>query len=113
VALDGTKMKANASKHKAMSYGRMGEREKELEHEVEKLLRKAESVDAEEDQQYGKGIRGDELPEELQFREKRLAKIREAKKALEERVAKESLHNKRSAQSRKIKSTSPIRKAGL
>jgi len=90
VALDGTKMKANASKHKAMSYGRMHEKEKELEHEVEALLRKAESVDAEEDQRYGKGIRGDELPEELQFREKRLAKIREAKKALEERVAKET-----------------------
>ena len=90
VALDGTKMKANASKHKAMSYGRMHEKEKELEHEVEALLRKAESVDAEEDQRYGKGIRGDELPEELQFREKRLAKIREAKKALEERVAQEA-----------------------
>lgn len=90
VALDGTKMKANASKHKAMSYGRMGEKEKELEHEVEELLRKGESVDAEEDQRYGKGIRGDELPEELQFREKRLARIREAKKALEERVAKET-----------------------
>jgi transposase len=90
VSLDGTKMKANASKHKAMSYGRMHEKEKELEHEVEALLRKAESVDAEEDQRYGKGIRGDELPEELQFREKRLARIRQAKKALEERIAKET-----------------------
>jgi len=90
VALDGTKMKANASKHKAMSYGRMGEKEKELQREVEELLRKAESVDAEEDQRYGKGIRGDELPEELQFREKRLVKIRQAKKALEERIAKET-----------------------
>ena len=90
VSLDGTKMKANASKHKAMSYGRMEEKEKELEREVEELLRKAESVDAEEDKRYGKGIRGDELPEELQFREKRLAKIREAKKALEERIAKET-----------------------
>ena len=90
VALDGTKMKANASRHKAMSYGRMHEKEKELERQVEELLRKAESVDAEEDTRYGKGIRGDELPEELRFREKRLAKIREAKKALEERVAKEA-----------------------
>ena len=90
VALDGTKMKANASKHKAMSYGRMNEKEKQLEQEVNELLRKAESVDAEEDKRYGKGIRGDELPEELRFREKRLAKIREAKKALEERVAKEA-----------------------
>ena len=89
VALDGTKMKANASKHKAMSYGRMGEKEKELVREVEELLRKAESVDAEEDRRYGKA-RGDELPEELRFREKRLTKIREAKKALEERIAKET-----------------------
>jgi hypothetical protein len=72
-----------------MSYGRMQDKEKELEHEVEELLRKAESVDAEEDRRYGKA-RGDELPEELQFREKRLARIREAKKALEERVAKET-----------------------
>jgi primosomal protein N'' len=90
VSLDGTKIKANASKHKAMSYGRMNEKEKELEREVNELLRKAESVDAEEDKRYGKGIRGDELPEELQFREKRLARIRQAKKALEERVAKEA-----------------------
>jgi transposase len=90
VSLDGTKMKANASKHKAMSYARMNEKEKELEREVNELLRKAESVDAEEDKRYGKGIRGDELPEELQFREKRLARIRQAKKALEERVAHEA-----------------------
>ncbi len=90
VSLDGTKMKANASKHKAMSYGRMNEKEKELEREVNELLRKAESVDAEEDKRYGKGIRGDELPVELQFREKRLARIRQAKKALEERIAKEA-----------------------
>lgn len=89
VALDGTKMKANASKHKAMSYGRMTEREKELEHEVEKLLRKAESVDAEEDARYGKGVKGDDIPEELKFRKTRLEKIRQAKKALEERVQKE------------------------
>jgi len=90
VALDGTKMKANASKHRAMSYGRMNEKERELQRQVEELLRKAESVDAEEDKRYGKGVRGDELPEELRFREKRLATIRQAKKALEERVAKEA-----------------------
>ncbi len=89
VALDGTKMKANASKHKAMSYGRMTEKEKELEQEVEKLLRKAESVDAEEDATYGKGVKGDDIPEELKFRKTRLEKIRQAKKALEERVKKE------------------------
>lgn len=90
VSLDGTKIKANASKHKAMSYGRMQEKEKELERAVNELLRKAESVDAEEDKRYGKGIRGDELPEELRFREKRLVTIRQAKKALEERIAKEA-----------------------
>jgi transposase len=83
VALDGTKIKANASKRKAMSYGRMCEKEKELEREVEELLRKAEEVDEEEDRRYGKGKRGDELPEELRFRETRLKKIREAKEALE------------------------------
>lgn len=90
VALDETKMKANASKHKAMSYARITEKEKELAEEVEKMLRKAESVDAEEDARYGKGVRGDELPEEFKIRQKRLTKIREATKALEERVKKET-----------------------
>jgi transposase len=84
VALDGTKIKANASKHKAMSYGRMEEAEKKLEAEVEALLAEAARVDAEEDGKYGKGKRGDELPAELARRESRLAKIREAKAALEQ-----------------------------
>jgi transposase len=84
VALDGTKIKANASKHKAMSYGRMCKTEAELEKEVERLLQEAERVDAEEDKLYGKDKRGDELPEELSRRETRLKKIREAKKELEE-----------------------------
>jgi transposase len=83
VALDGTKIKANASKHKAMSYKRMKEEEARLEAEVMDLLKKAEAVDEEEDQRYGKGKRGDELPKELAFRESRLKKIREAKIALE------------------------------
>jgi transposase len=83
VALDGTKVKANASKHKAMSYGRMSEVEQRLEEEVQRLLAAAAQVDAEEDAQYGKGKRGDELPEELRRRESRLEKIREAKLALE------------------------------
>jgi len=83
VALDGTKMQANASKHKAMSYGRMGETEKKLQDEVNRLLAEAERVDAVEDAQYGKGQRGDELPPELARRESRLKKIREAKAALE------------------------------
>ena len=83
VALDGTKIKANASKHKAMSYKRMKEEETRLEAEVAELLKKAESVDEEEDQRYGKGKKGDELPKELAFRESRLKKIQEAKAALE------------------------------
>jgi transposase len=83
VALDGTKVKANASKHKAMSYGRMGEAEARLVAEVDRLLAEAEAVDAEEDARYGKGRRGDELPAELARRESRLAKIREAKESLE------------------------------
>ena len=83
VALDGTKIQANASKHKAMSYKRMKEEETRLEAEVAELFRKAETVDAEEDQRYGKGKRGDELPRELVFRESRLKKIREARQALE------------------------------
>jgi len=84
VALDGTKMKANASKHKAMSYCRMVKKEKELAREVDKLLKQAEALDEQEDKKYGKGKRGDELPQELRFKEKRLAKIREAKQALEQ-----------------------------
>lgn len=84
VALDGTKMKANASRHKAMSYKRMKEEEARLNTEVKELLKRAETVDEEEDRKYGKGKRGDELPKELAFRESRLKKIREAKQALEE-----------------------------
>jgi transposase len=83
VALDGTKVKANASKHKAMSYARMEEREQKLAEEVQALLAEAARVDAEEDGTYGKGKRGDELPVELARRESRLKKIREAKAALE------------------------------
>ena len=83
IAIDGTKVKANASKHKAMSYERMGETEKRLEQEVAELLARAEQADAQEDSEYGKGRRGDELPKELARRESRLAKIREAKAALE------------------------------
>src|ERR1700686_3040086 len=86
VALDGTKMKANASKHKAMSYGRMQERERQLRAEVRELLAQAEAADAAEDAHYGGDRRGDELPAELQRRETRLKKIREAKRALEERA---------------------------
>ena len=83
VALDGTKVRANASRHKAMSYRRMKEKEAQLAAEVAELLRRAQEVDDEEDRRYGKDKRGDELPEELAFREGRLEKIREAMAALE------------------------------
>ena len=86
VAVDGSKVKGNASKHKAMSYGRMKETEKRLREEVRKLLNQAEAADQEEDSRYGRDRRGDELPEELQRRETRIARIREAKHALEERA---------------------------
>ena len=86
VALDGTKVKANASKHKAMSYGRMKEKEQQIREEVKRLLAQAQATDQEEDAQYGKDNRGDELPAELQRRETRLNRIRMAKRALEERV---------------------------
>ena len=86
VALDGSKVKANASKHKAMSYGRMQETEKRLREEVRKLLSQAETADAEEDTHYGRERRGDELPEELQRRETRIQRIREARQALEVRA---------------------------
>jgi hypothetical protein len=89
VAIDGTKMKANASRHKAMSYDRMKQEEKRLESEIAELLKQAERTDRREDQEYGEENRGDELPEELQRRESRLKKIREAKKRLEQRQAEE------------------------
>jgi len=84
VSLDGTKVKANASKHKAMSYGRMEKKAEELEAEVERLLAKAQAVDDAEDAQYGKGKRGDDLPKELRFKQDRLRKIKEAMKSLEQ-----------------------------
>src|ERR1700736_546219 len=85
VSLDGTKLKANASKHKAMSYGRMNEKQQQLKEEVKQLLEQAEAADQEEDRQYG-SQRGDELPEELRRRETRLTKIKEAKKVLQQRA---------------------------
>jgi len=89
VALDGTKLKANASKHKSMSYNRMDRRIRELKAEVDDLLKQAASTDKMEDKRYGKANRGDELPRELQFREERIAKIQAAKAALEERKRQE------------------------
>lgn len=83
VALDGTKVKANASRHKAMSYDRMTDAEARLAAEVEEMLREAERVDAAEDQEHGPDNRGDDLQGELARRESRLAKIRKAKADLE------------------------------
>ena len=90
VALDGTKIKANASKHKAMSYGRMRDKQRQLREEVTDLLAQAEAADAAEDAEYGPDRRGDELPAELQRRESRLKRIREAKRALEARAKDEA-----------------------
>ena len=84
VSLDGTKVKANASKHKAMSYGRMEKKAEELEAEVKRLLTEAQAVDDAEDAKYGKGKRGDELPKELRFKQDRLRKIKEAMESLEQ-----------------------------
>jgi transposase len=90
LAVDGTKLRANASRHKAMSYERMGKKEIELEAEIQALrvqvdavLADAQATDEAEDQAFGADRRGDELPDELQRRETRLAAIREAKAALE------------------------------
>lgn len=90
VALDGTKIKANASKHKAMSYGRMKQREAELAAEVQKWLEQAEAADAAEDETLGQQRRGDELPDWVTNKQKRLAKMREAMAALEAEAAAEA-----------------------
>ena len=82
VALDGTKIKANASKHKAMSYGRMEKEEKRLREEIDRILEKTNANDQAEDQEYG-NQRGDDLPAELANREKRLETIMKAKAELE------------------------------
>lgn len=83
LALDGTKVKANASRHKAMSYERMTSEEERLQKEIDELLQQAQAVDEAEDERHGGERRGDELPAELARRETRLQKIREAKAALE------------------------------
>jgi transposase len=85
LALDGTKVKANASRHKAMSYDRMTAEEERLQKEIDELLARAQAADDLDDEEHGER-RGDELPDELARRETRLRKIREAKAALEERA---------------------------
>lgn len=109
VALDGSKVRANASRHKAMSYGRMGPREQQLADEVEALRAKAasliadaEMVDAAEDEQFG-DARGDELPAELASKETRLATLRAAKQALEDEAAEAAAENEQAKAARKAR----------
>jgi len=102
VAIDGTKVKANASKHKAMSYGRMVEKERELKREVAEMLERAEAMDREDDARYGPDRSGDELPEELQRREGRLKKIREAKAALEAEAKEQAAQEAEAAKARTV-----------
>jgi len=120
IALDGTKVKANASRHKAMSYGRMLQEEKRLTEEIRQLLEKAETIDEQEDNEYGVDRRGDELPEELGRRASRLKRIQEAKKVLEakakaatqqarkEREQEDSTNNDKAKRGRKHKVISEV-----
>jgi transposase len=109
VALDGTKVRANASKHKAMSYERMKKREAELKAEVDRWLAAAEAADREEDKLYG-ARRGDEMPDWVSDKRKRLDKIARAKAELEaeakaaaeaEMEARAAAQERRRAQGRK------------
>ena len=98
LSVDGTKVRANASKRKAMSHERMLKEEARLKEELKALMARAGAVDAEEGERYGEEVRGDELPEELQRREKRLAAIEEAKERLE--AAQRAADDARRAQAR-------------
>ena len=100
VSLDGTKLKANASKHKAMSYVRMNDKQQQLKEEAKQLLDQAAAADEQEDRQYG-SQRGDELPEELRRRESRLAKIKQAKKVVEQRARDKAAEEGKSAEEAK------------
>lgn len=111
ISVDGTKVRANASKRKAMSYGRMREEERRLAAEVAGLLAEAEAVDAAEDARYGEDVRGDELPDELKRREDRLAAIREAKARLEaEQRAKDDARGRKPGQDRNPKGGTPYKR---
>ena len=111
MSVDGTKVRANASKRKAMSYGRMAREERRLQAEIRALLKTAEAVDAAEDARYGEEVRGDELPEELKRREDRLAAIREAKARLEaEQRAKDDARGRKPGQKRNPKGGRPYKR---
>ena len=90
LAIDGSKLKASASKHKAMSYARMKTEEARLRREIAAILAMATDTDAEEDVEFGPDLSGDELPKELSRRETRLQSIQEAKRRLEQRKAEEA-----------------------
>lgn len=87
VALDGTKLQANASRQQSVSHARLSEQEQALQQQIDQLLQQAQQSDQEEDERYGKGRSGDELPPELADAGRRLEKIREAKRALEQEAA--------------------------
>ena len=118
VSVDGTKVRANASKRKAMSYGRMVKEESRLEAEIEALkaetgalVDRAEATDEAEDERYGEEARGDELPEELKRREDRLAAIRAAKARLEaEQRAADDARGRKPGQERNPKGGSPYKR---
>jgi Transposase DDE domain len=108
IALDGTKVKANASRHKVMSYDRMQQEEKRLKEEVARLLAEAEASDACEDAAHGPDRSGDEVPDELARRQGRLAKIQQAKAELEERARREAAEE---AARRELEGKAPPAKA--
>ena len=112
LSVDGTKVRANASKRKAMSYERMGKEAARLQAEIEALLTKAGMVDAEEDERWGEDFRGDELPEELQRREKRLAAIQAAKARLEAaQRGRDDEHGREPGQDRNPRGGRPYKRA--
>lgn len=109
LAIDGTKVKASASKHKAMSYGRMRQEDQRLRDEIAALLAKADAVDGAEDAAHGPDVRGDALPAELQRREQRLATIAAAKARLDARQADEDRQKGRTPDDgRKSRGTKPF-----
>jgi transposase len=112
VSIDGTKIKANASKHKAMSYKHMNETEARLKQEIDTLPAEAERTDAEEDARYGKDRRGDELPTELQRRESRLKRIAEAKAALEDKAKEEAAQQRAEAEQKLAEREEEERRTG-
>jgi transposase len=109
IALDGTKVKANASRHKAMSYDRMKAEEARLQQEIAAILTEARAVDDAEDREHGPDRQGDELPEELARRQSRLAKIQQARKLLEERARIEATEEaaRRQAEGKSPPATAP------